>query len=316
MTGWPAIDPGLVLATGVFVGVLLAFQGLRLWLGRSGSTAARAERRARARSTRPTAGVTLPLAPIVPRPGLTDRLRQFLEGAGVGLSPVAFVSVVAGAGLAAFCLLVLVLPPIWALTLALPATLLLPGVIVLRMRQARQEKLTTQLPDALDLMSRALKVGHPLNTSMASVAAEMGAPIAEEFGRMVDQVTYGEDVVSAFRDMAARNRSEDLDYLAAAVAIQHGTGGSLSRILDILARTIRERANLRRKIMAVSAEGRISALILSLLPFGVVALTHFTSPTYYGGVAGHPDFAMLAALVGVLIVANMLIMRKLVSFRI
>ena len=310
------IDPSYLVVIGTFLGVLLIFDGLRRFAGRAQSTEARAERRAMAGAIRQGMGDQLAALAVKPRkPGSAERLSLMFDGAGIKMKPAAFVAIVLGAGLAAFSAILFVLPVALAVPLALALTVFLPIVIVDRIREARLAKLTAELPDALELMARALKVGHPLNTSMEAVAKEMGAPIATEFARMVDQVTYGDEVVSAFRDLARRNRSEDLDYLAAAVAIQHGTGGNLARILEILAKSVRDRIGMRRKIHAVSAEGRISAFILSVLPFAIVGLTHVMTPTYYRDVLDHPRFLPLAAIALVLTVTNALILRKLVTFR-
>lgn len=317
MTGPLPVSPEVLLALGVFFGALLVLDGLRRILGRARSTEALAERRVRAAARADRGAPALPAALVAqpPRPGRAERMTMLLDAAGITMKPTALAAIVIGAGLAAFSAAALVLPPVLAVAASAVLTLLAAYAVIDRMRANRIAKITAQLPDALDLMARALKVGHPLNTSMQAVSREMPAPIAAEFARMVDQVTYGEEVVSAFHDLARRNASEDLNYLAVAVGIQHGTGGDLARILQILARTIRDRATMRRKIHAISAEGRISALILSVLPFAIVAMTHFAAPTYYGEVAHHPNFLPLALVAVTLTLANLLILRRLVSFK-
>lgn len=305
-----------LVTLGVFLGVLLVFEGLRRFLGRARSTEALAERRAKAGSVRKAAVEQLTAPATKPRkPGMAERLTLAFDGAGIKMKPAALVAIVLGAGMVAFSGLVLVLPVLMAAPLAAALTVLVPIVIVDRMRAARLAKLTADLPDALELMARALKVGHPLNSSMSAVSKEMSAPISTEFARMVDQVTFGDDIVSAFQDFARRNKSEDLDYLAAAVAIQHGTGGNLARILETLSKTVRDRMTMRRKIHALSAEGRISGLILSVLPFAIIGMTHAVAPSYYGDVMENPRFLPMAGFALFLILANALILRKLVTFR-
>ncbi len=317
MTEGLPTDPATLIAIGVFFGVLLVFDGLRRMAGRARTTEAMAERRLKApTSPLPDLGDELVAAAAkVRRPGPIDRLSLALDGAGIKLKPGAVVAIVIGAAVLSFSLSALLLPLALALVLTIVLSVLLPIAIIDRMRKARLEKLTQQLPDALELMARALKVGHPLNTSIEAVSREMAAPIAIEFERMVDQVTYGEDIVTAFHDLATRNRSEDFDYLAVAVGIQHGTGGNLARILEILAKVIRDRSTMRRKISAISAEGRVSAMILSVLPFAMVAITHVMSPEYYGDVADDSRFRTMAIIALVLTIANIIILRKLVSFR-
>jgi tight adherence protein B len=109
-----------------------------------------------------------------------------------------------------------------------------------------------------------------------SVATDMPDPIGTEFGISQDQVSFGDDIVTAFNGFADRVDLEDARYLSVSVAIQHGTGGNLARVLQILSKVIRDRATMRQRIRAISAEGRLSALILTILPiaiFGVITLT-------------------------------------------
>jgi tight adherence protein B len=171
------------------------------------------------------------------------------------------------------------------------------------------------LPDALDLMARGLKAGHPLNTSIATVAETMPDPIGSEFGIVVDLVTYGDDITTAIDKLARRNGNEDFRYLAAAIAIQHGSGGNLGRVLTILSQVIRGRMMMRRKIKAMSAEGRISALILSAIPFLMVGLNSLITPEYYGGIVDNPMFLPLAVIALALIVTNAIVLFKLVNFK-
>ncbi|MBT8418024.1 MAG: type II secretion system F family protein, partial [Silicimonas sp.] len=206
---------------------------------------------------------------------------------------------------------------------ALPAALLfsfllcffVPIVAVRLQRTQRINHLVRQLPDALDMMARGLKVGHPLNASLASVANEMHDPIATEFGIIVDQVAYGDDLTDAFNEFADRVSQEDIHYLATAIAIQHGTGGDLARILSVLSKVIRDRLTMRRKIKAVSAEGRLSASILSVVPVIIFVGLNTMSPAYYGDIADEPAAKPLVFIVVALVLLNALILRKLVTFR-
>ena len=202
------------------------------------------------------------------------------------------------------------------MALATAICILLPLLVLKALGQKRRKALIAQLPDALDLMSRGLKAGHPLNTSIATVAETMPDPIGSEFGIIVDQVSVGDDIVTAVRKLAQRTPSEDFQYLAASISIQHGTGGNLGQVLSTLAQVIRGRAMMRRKIKAMSAEGRISAVILSGLPFAIFGLNMIITPEYYGGVMDYPLFIPLAIAAVTLIILNALILFKLVNFRI
>lgn len=192
---------------------------------------------------------------------------------------------------------------------------LVPIMAVRIQRTQRVNDLVKQMPDALDMMARGLKVGHPLNTSLQTVANEMPDPIGTEFGIVVDQVSFGDDLTDAFNEFADRIDQEDLHYLATAIGIQHGTGGDLAGILSTLSKVIRDRMTMRRKIKAVSAEGRLSAAILSVVPVIIFLGLNIMSPAYYGDIADEPAAKPLVFIVVTLVVLNAVILRKLVTFR-
>jgi tight adherence protein B len=213
----------------------------------------------------------------------------------------------------------LLLTPLMVPVVAAVSVLLgiLVPVAVLQMRIDRKTKaLIAQLPDALELMARGLRVGHPLNTSIASVAQEMPDPIGSEFGIIFDQINYGDDLPEAFQDFAERMDVEDLHYLSASIGIQHGTGSDLAHVVELLAKVVRSRIMLRKKVKAISAEGRISAIILSCLPLLMFGVTSVMSPNYYAGVYDDPAFVPMATAIVVLTIANALILRKLVNFHV
>lgn len=313
------IDPGWLIFIGVFLGVLLLVEGLRQLLARRETNDEARSRRMRMVAAGTNAAERLAiLAPQAGRPVMLGgfNLSGLLGAAGLPQRPVAFVAaaLIVAAALAAALFRVVGLPV--GVVIAALACLVLPLFILAAIREARMKTLSAQLPDALDLMARGLKAGHPLNTSIANVAETMPDPIGTEFGILVDQVSYGDDMVTAIRKLADRNPTEDFRYLAASIAIQHGTGGNLSRVLTILAQVMRGRAMMRRRIRAMSAEGRISALILSCIPFVMVGLNSILTPEYYGGVVDNPMFVPLALTALALILLNALILFKLVNFKI
>jgi len=194
--------------------------------------------------------------------------------------------------------------------------LIAPAVLVKRMRRRKIDELVRQLPDALDLMARGLRVGHPLNTSIGAVAEEMPDPIGTHFGVIYDQVSFGDDLPDAFTEFAERVDIEDVHYLSASIGIQHGTGGDLASIVQVLSQVIRNRISMRRRIKAISAEGRMTGYFLSALPIVIFLTTNFTSPTYYWGVMDEPQFIPMAAIVVGLVITNAVILRSLVNFKI
>ncbi|MBA3910760.1 MAG: hypothetical protein C0524_13005 [Rhodobacter sp.] len=248
---------------------------------------------------------------------ILGKLTVMLRRADMSMSAAGFLGICGVVAFALFAgLLVTPIPVPLSAATALALGILVP-LAVLQGRIARKTKaLIGQLPDALELMARGLRVGHPLNTSIASVAQEMSDPIGSEFGIIFDQINYGDDLPEAFQDFAERIDIEDLHYLSASIGIQHGTGSDLAHVVELLARVVRSRIMLRRKVRAISAEGRVSAILLSSLPVLMFFFTSLMSPDYYAGVYDDPAFAPMATAIVLLTVANALILRKLVNFHV
>jgi tight adherence protein B len=311
-----------LLYVGVALGAFLLITGLAQLLERGESHSEARNRRMRMLGKGATTAEVLQLLRPTPGTGWMPRLPVLgqlpreMARAGMTMAPARFLLLCTLAAVVVGALAIRVMAPLQAALLALVVAFLLPVAVVKVRRQRRLDKMVSQLPDALELMARGLKVGHPLNTSVGAVASEMPDPIGSEFGIIFDQVSYGDDLVSAFQDFADRTDVEDAHYLAVSIGIQHGTGGDLARVVDILAKTIRGRLSLRRRITAVSAEGRLSALILSAVPFALFASVTASAPGYYSDVADDPMFLPMAITCGVLVVLNALILYRLVNFRI
>jgi tight adherence protein B len=191
----------------------------------------------------------------------------------------------------------------------------LPLAVLVWKRRRRQKAFGAQFPEAIDVIVRSLRAGHPTPVAVAMVARELPDPVGTEFGMVADEITYGSDLEGALRNMAARIGHEDLPLFVTSVSIQATTGGNLSQILDNLSKVIRERFKMRRKIRGLAAEGRASAMILNLTPFAVFGLVNWMTPTFYGETWGHPmtPYAFGGALLW-MGVGN-LIMRRMINFK-
>lgn len=307
---------------GIFLGLLALVSGVSVLLNPRESTREARNRRLRLiASGKSTEDILSILKPPV-RSGLADNLPLLsklparLHFAAVSLSPVAFITACIGAGFVA-ALVAFILTGIPALAaLAFVVAMLLPFAVLNARVASRKATMVQQLPDALDLLARGLRVGHPLNTSVQAVADEMEDPLATEFGIIFDQVSYGDELTDAFNEFAERVEIEDVSYLAASIGIQHGTGGDLAEVIDILSRVIRARIALRRKVHSISAEGRLTAWFLSALPVIMFIFTMGVSPDYYGGVMNHPWFMPMAGIVIGFTLLNAVILRKLVNFKV
>jgi tight adherence protein B len=170
-----------------------------------------------------------------------------------------------------------------------------------------------QLPDALDLMVRSLRVGHPMNAAIGIVAREMMDPLGTEFGLIADEATYGMPITDALDRMAERVPVPDLRFLAIAINIQSTSGGNLAEILEGLSRVIRSRFKLFRKIRAITAEARWSGWFLSVFPVIALLLVQVVQPNYYDRVSDHPLFLPGAILTFILLIVNVFFMRALVN---
>lgn len=191
-----------------------------------------------------------------------------------------------------------------------------PLVILRRMAHRRMAKLEQQLPDSLDMLVRSLRAGHPISSSIQLVARETGDPIGTEFGLAFDEMTYGRDLQQALENMAQRVPLADMNYVVVAIKLQAISGGNLAEVLGNMARMVRERQRLRLKIIALSAEGRFSSKILAALPFGILAVVSIGNPRYYGMIAQDPTLRYIMGGALVALVISMLIMRKIVNFRV
>jgi tight adherence protein B len=173
-----------------------------------------------------------------------------------------------------------------------------------------------QLPDAVELMVRSLKVGHPFVSAINSVAKEIQDPLASELGVIADEAAYGRDVADAIRAMAERLDSQDLRFLAVAVGIQQKSGGNLAEILAGLAQVIRARFKLFRKVKAITGEAKWSGAFLSVFPLLALVGINLLQPNYYDEVMQTPIFIPACIAVGVMLLMNILFMKALVNIKV
>jgi tight adherence protein B len=203
-----------------------------------------------------------------------------------------------------------------ALGAALCCCTLLPLLVLKFKRGRRQKQFGAQFPDALDIIVRSLRAGHPVPIAINMVAREMADPIGSEFGTVADEITYGADLETGMRNLYFRIGQDDLPLFVTAVAIQSSTGGNLGEILENLSAVIRERFKMRRKIRALASEGRASAMILSSLPILMFVVIQVITPDFYASV-WHESLTKicLAAAAGWMLTGN-LIMFRMVNFKV
>jgi len=193
---------------------------------------------------------------------------------------------------------------------------LLPYVALLRKKQVRIKKFQSQLPEALDLIGRALKAGHAFTSGMKMAADEFHAPLGAEFQQVVDEINFGVGVPEALQHLAQRIDSAELNFFVVSVILQRETGGNLAEIMSSLADLMRERFKLEGKIRVLSAEGRMSAGVLVLLPFFVLAFLKIKNPDYINLLFTEPAGRMMALWGLIFMALGVLVIKKMISIRV
>ncbi|MGF6900183.1 type II secretion system F family protein [Paraburkholderia sp. GAS348] len=193
---------------------------------------------------------------------------------------------------------------------------LLPATILRRKRAKRVLQLERQLPDAADLIARALRAGHSFPAALGMVGEELPDPLGGEFALVFDEINYGVSMNDALLNMVSRVPVDDLRYFVIAVLIQREAGGNLAEILASISGIIRERLKLLGKVRVLSAEGRLSAWILGVLPFAILGLLSVLNPGYISVFWKDPAGVQLATVALTMMLLGILWMRKVVRIHI
>jgi len=173
-----------------------------------------------------------------------------------------------------------------------------------------------QLPEAVELMVRSLRVGHPFSSAVNIVAKEVPDPLGTEFGMIADEAAYGRDIGESLKALAERIDTQDLRFLAVAVSIQQQSGGNLAEILEGLSKVIRARFKLFRRVKAITAEAKWSGMFLSGFPIVAMIGIQLVKPDYYDGVKETAAFIPAAIAVGVFLIVNVVYMRIMVNIKV
>jgi tight adherence protein B len=192
----------------------------------------------------------------------------------------------------------------------------IPLVMLEIMRRRRLRQFEAQLPEAIETLVRALKAGHPVSAAIRMVVRELPDPIGAEFATAADEMTYGLDLETAVGNINRRVGQPDLALIVIALGVQARSGGNLAELLAGIAKVIRDRLRMRLKVKALSAEGRFSAVLLSILPFALFGLLGVLAPQFYGEIWAMPFVkpVLLGATVWMLI--GDIVMYRMVNFEI
>lgn len=182
-----------------------------------------------------------------------------------------------------------------------------------RRRMAQFEK---QLPEAMELIARALRAGHAFSTGMKLAADEFDDPLGTEFGEVLDEINFGVSTADALKNMTDRIDCPDLKYFVVSVILQRETGGNLAEIIENIARIIRERFKFHGKVRVLSAEGKLSAMILIAIPFVVVAALRFFNPSYLTTLTAEPAGRTMAMAAAGMMFLGILVIRRMIKINV
>jgi tight adherence protein B len=255
-------------------------------------------------------------APVLERFRFAKHLRELLDKADLDWSVGRTVLLVLTAGAVALNLLLMLHVPLAVALLCALSVAALP-ILVIRRRQAdRLRRVEDQLPEALDYLSRALLAGHSLPMSIELLADECDPPLSVELRKTVDEYNLGLSMNDALRNLMHRLPSVDIQFFVSAIQTQSRTGGSLHELLDDLSETIRERMTLKQQVRALTASGRMTAVVLSALPFVVAGTMLYVNPDYFALLLRHPlgPTLLFMALCGQILAY--LVIRRIVNIRV
>jgi tight adherence protein B len=179
-----------------------------------------------------------------------------------------------------------------------------------------RKKMEDQFPVALDVFVRGLRAGHPIAAALDLLTVELPEPIGPEFGNVVNEVTYGAELRDALQGMAERWELDDMRMFVVSLSVQNETGGNLAEILENLSKVIRERHSMMMKVRALSSEGRMSAVMLTILPVFTFTLLFVMNPRFFLDVANDPWFVPGFSLLGILYLIGFFTIRRMVNLKV
>ena len=322
------MDVSFVLfAVLAFLAVVLTLEGVyNVWASRGSPEAKRVAARLQA-----LAGETMTQASIeraaqrsrmprlnalLARLGTGQRMQRFVSASAISISPAELI--VMSLALGAFGLLlpgVFGKPPIFGAVLGLGLAVL-PWWRVSSRRRSRIERIERQFPEALDLMGRAMRAGHAFPSAIKMVADEMAEPLGRDFRILFDELNYGVPTDEALMHLADRVPVSDVSYFVVAVMIQRETGGNLAELLDNISVIVRDRLKLLGEVRTLSAEGKLSAIILTALPFGVALMVNLVNPEFMAVLWTDPMGLRMVGVALFMMLVGILWMRNIIRIRV
>jgi tight adherence protein B len=191
-----------------------------------------------------------------------------------------------------------------------------PSLYLTTLKRKRVQKFRRQLPEALDLMARALKAGHAFTNGMRLAADEFDDPLGPEFAETLDEINFGLSVPDALINLARRIDCSEIKYFVVAVTLQRETGGNLAELMGTLSYLIREKFKFQGKVRTLSAEGKLSAIVLIALPFLMTGWLHFSKPDYLETLFMDSIGKVMIIGAVVMMIIGIFVMKKLVTIEV
>ncbi|MEO8531916.1 MAG: type II secretion system F family protein [Deltaproteobacteria bacterium] len=240
------------------------------------------------------------------------------QKANIAFSPQQLVIVMVGLSAVVFLFLSVASGAALALKIVLSVAMGVGAVFVWvnRLAKKRMSMIEEQLPDAIELIVRSLRVGHPFSSAVNIVAKEVPDPLGTEMGVIADEAAYGREMGEALKNMAERIDTQDMRFFAVAVSIQAQSGGNLAEILDGLSKVIRARFRLFRRVKAITAEARWAGTFLSAFPIGALIMINVIKPDYFDKVRETSLFIPASIGVAFFLIANVFVMRALTNIKV
>ena len=320
------------MVVGIFVafGVILLVGGMALVFNKNGSVAEQrldglsGKANPKSASTNPSAGILLRPSAIdvngasiflkfLPNP---ENLNKLYEQADVNLSFNKFMAIVGVLSVTGGLVVGMMSPYPYLAPLGMITLGGLPFAWLNHRKQKRIKKFLEAMPEAVELISRALRAGHGLASGLKLAAEELKGPISDEFGRVFEEQNFGIPIEVALRAMADRIPSMDVRFFVIAVAIQRATGGDLAEVLDKIGRLIRQRFELFGHVRGLTAEGRLSGIVLLALPPGLLAFLSVSNYAYVSPLFNTPVGHKMLIITVVMQIIGAFSIKKIVAIKV
>ena len=317
----------ILFAVVAFLAVVLSLEGIyNIWASRSSPEARRIAARlellagevmTQASIERELQQSRMPrLNALLARVGLGRRAQRFVNASALSVSPAELLLMSLALGMLGLMLPSLLgKPPVFGFVLGLGLAIL-PWWRVASKRRARIERIERQFPEALDLMARAMRAGHAFPSAVKMVADEMADPLGRDFRIMFDEVNYGVSTAEALAHLAERVPVPDVSYFVVAVMIQRESGGNLAELLDKISSIVRQRLELLGEVRTLSAEGKLSAIILTALPFAVGLVVNLVNPEFMNVLFTDPVGHKMVGVALFMMLVGILWMRSIIRIRV